>query len=93
MGRNFDWSKLKYNGKQMDYEYDKQQTAYDRERARAIRNTTMPFGKFQGKRFNNIPLNYLQWCIKTFKPQPNNQRLLAGIRTEIEKRTKINEGI
>ena len=90
-GRNLNWSKLKYSGKQMDYEHERQQTAYDREMARVARNTTMPFGKYQGRRFKDIPLNYLQWCVRTFDITASNQRLLLNIQNEIETRSN-NKG-
>lgn len=39
----------------------------------------MPFGKYQGEKIANIPLNYRQWMIRTFDWNPRNDKLRKSI--------------
>lgn len=39
----------------------------------------MPFGKYQGEKIANIPLNYRQWMIRTFDWNPRNEKLRKSI--------------
>lgn len=39
----------------------------------------MPFGKYQGERIANIPLNYRQWMIRSFDWNPRNEKLRKSI--------------
>lgn len=39
----------------------------------------MPFGKYQGEKISNIPLNYRQWMIRTFDWNPRNEKLRKSI--------------
>lgn len=39
----------------------------------------MPFGKYQGERIANIPLNYRQWMIRAFDWNPRNEKLRKSI--------------
>ena len=49
-----------------------------------IRLKRMPLGKYKGRRFEDIPLEYLFWAAK----QDFDQDLLFSLRTEINKRKK-----
>lgn len=39
----------------------------------------MPFGKYQGERIANIPLNYRQWMIRSFDWNARNEKLRQSI--------------
>ena len=39
----------------------------------------MPFGKYQGERIKNIPLNYRQWMLRSFDWNSRNERLRKSI--------------
>lgn len=39
----------------------------------------MPFGKYQGEKIANIPLNYRQWMIRAFDWNPRNEKLRKSI--------------
>lgn len=39
----------------------------------------MPFGKYQGERIANIPLNYRQWMIRSFDWNDRNEKLRQSI--------------
>ena len=39
----------------------------------------MPFGKYQGERISNIPLNYRQWMIRSFDWNARNEKLRQSI--------------
>lgn len=39
----------------------------------------MPFGKYQGERIANIPLNYRQWMIRSFDLNARNEKLRQSI--------------
>lgn len=39
----------------------------------------MPFGKYQGERIANIPLNYRQWVIRSFDWNARNEKLRQSI--------------
>ena len=39
----------------------------------------MPFGKYQGNRIADIPLNYRQWMIRTFDWNARNEKLRKSI--------------
>lgn len=39
----------------------------------------MPFGKYQGEKIKNIPLNYRQWMIREFQWNARNERLRQSI--------------
>lgn len=39
----------------------------------------MPFGMYQGERIKNIPMNYRQWMLRTFKWNARNERLRKSI--------------
>lgn len=39
----------------------------------------MPFGKYQGEKIKNIPLNYRQWMLRTFEWNSRNERLRKSI--------------
>ncbi len=39
----------------------------------------MPFGKYQGEKIKNIPLNYRQWMLRTFDWNSRNERLRKSI--------------
>lgn len=39
----------------------------------------MPFGKYQGERIANIPLNYRQWMIRSFDWNSRNEKLRQSI--------------
>jgi DNA repair protein RadD len=39
----------------------------------------MPFGKYQGEKIANIPLNYHQWMIRAFDWNPRNEKLRKSI--------------
>lgn len=41
--------------------------------------TVMPFGKYQGEKIANIPLNYRQWMIRAFDWNPRNEKLRKSI--------------
>lgn len=41
--------------------------------------TEMPFGKYQGEKIANIPLNYRQWMIRTFDWNSRNEKLRKSI--------------
>lgn len=58
---------------------------YTREDTRAIDARAeapieiMPFGKYKGNRISDIPLDYRQWMIRTFKWSSNNEKLRKSI--------------
>lgn len=58
---------------------------YTREDTIAIDNKqeppleTMPFGKYQGERIKDIPINYRQWMLRTFEWNSRNERLRKSI--------------
>ena len=43
----------------------------------------MPFGKYQGERIANIPLNYRQWMIRSFDWNARNEKLRQSILATI----------
>lgn len=45
----------------------------------------MPFGKFRGKEFEDVPTDYLQWIAETFENRPELQK-------EAEDQLKLREG-
>jgi DNA polymerase III subunit epsilon len=51
---------------------------------RPIQLKTMPLGKYKGRRFDEIPLEYLLWAMK----KDFDQDLLFSIETELRKRKK-----
>lgn len=58
---------------------------YTREDTIAVDNKTtapierMPFGKYQGERIKDIPLDYRQWMIRTFEWNRRNEQLRRSI--------------
>ncbi len=47
--------------------------------------TTMPFGRYKGHSFEDIPTDYLQWCLENFDPV-DNYGLYEEIEAEYRKR-------
>jgi DNA polymerase-3 subunit epsilon len=52
--------------------------------AKPIKLKTMPLGKHKGRRFDEIPLEYLQWALK----KDFDQDLMFSIRSEIANRKR-----
>ena len=47
----------------------------------------MPFGVHSGKPLGSLPLHYLQWCIRTFKPGP----LVDAMMAVVNERAKLTK--
>lgn len=59
-------------------EYSREDTqAIDAQKVAPIE--VMPFGKYQGERIANIPLNYRQWMIRSFDWNARNEKLRQSI--------------
>lgn len=49
-------------------------------------NITMPFGKHKGELIENLPTDYMVWCLE------NIERLSSTVKTEMENQIALREG-